>query len=97
MRFGQPGPTNENLISGNLVKRDSLDWCITLASHAPSSGASVSFGVFHNTNGNRAPARGAGSRCSRLCGIAVGNRMPVRAELVLGGLQHECSAAVACA
>jgi parallel beta-helix repeat protein len=45
----ETGPTHENLISGNLVKGNSLDCGITLASHAANSGAPESFGVFHNT------------------------------------------------
>jgi hypothetical protein len=43
------GATHENLITGNLVKENSFDCGVTLASHAPSNGAPESFGVFHNT------------------------------------------------
>jgi Right handed beta helix region len=41
--------THENLITGNLVKNNSFDCGITLASHPASNGAPASFGVFHNT------------------------------------------------
>ena len=69
----ETGPTNENLISGNLVKRNSLDCGITLASHAPSSGASVSFGVFHNTiSGNESDENGLANGGGAGVGIFAG-------------------------
>jgi hypothetical protein len=43
------GATDENLITGNVVKNNSLDCGITLASHPASNGSPTSFGVFHNT------------------------------------------------
>jgi Right handed beta helix region len=43
------GATDENLITGNIVKKNSLDCGITVASHPASNGSPASFGVFHNT------------------------------------------------
>lgn len=55
----ETGPTHENLLSGNRVKQNSLDCGIILASHPPSSGAAVSFGVFRNTiSGNESGENG---------------------------------------
>jgi hypothetical protein len=67
------GPTHENLISGNLVKRNSLDCGITLASHAPSSGAPASFGVFHNIiSGNESDENGLANGDGAGVGIFAG-------------------------
>lgn len=43
------GPTYQNLIRANRVLRNPLDCGITVASHAPSTGAPISFGVYQNT------------------------------------------------
>lgn len=43
------GPTFDNLISHNVVRRNPLDCGITVASHPASTGAPASFGVYRNT------------------------------------------------
>ena len=50
----ETGPTHDNLITANIVYANSFDCGITLPSHppAPSTGAMVSFGVYHNTVSN---------------------------------------------
>jgi hypothetical protein len=44
----EPGPTNDNLITGNLVSDNPTECGITLASHKSADG-SLPYGVFHNT------------------------------------------------
>jgi parallel beta-helix repeat protein len=66
----ETGPTYRNVITGNLVANNPYDCGITLASHgpAPSTGASLPFGVYDNTisqnqvtsNGILLPGAGAG-------------------------------------
>jgi len=51
--------THDNVIRDNLVKDNSLDCGITLASHSPAGGGPVSFGVFRNTiSGNDSEQNG---------------------------------------
>jgi parallel beta-helix repeat protein len=62
------GPTNDNLISNNIVTDNPYDCGITLASHPSFTTSGTPFGVFHNTisgntssgNGTQVPGAGAG-------------------------------------
>jgi parallel beta-helix repeat protein len=59
-------PIHDNLISGNMVKDNTLDCGITIASHPPFMGKAP-FGIYHNTisgnvsTGNGTAVKGAGA------------------------------------
>jgi len=80
------GPTFQNLISGNVVRKNPLDCGITLASHPAFNGQPAAFGVYQNTiRGNDSEENGLAAAGGGGVGLfAPGPGNAVYANVVIG-------------